>query len=279
VKVVRHESELSAWEVVSRPPPDALRPYLDRPLEGWAQTRGGGGGQMREVPFPGVPLILNLGPAWTVEDPGAGGPHRRDSFVAGLHDRPTLVHGESTSSCLELRLTPLGARRVLGLPMSELTNLTVDVGDLWRDAPELGERLREATSWEARFDLVDMFLLRRIGDSSPTQPGVAWAWRRLLETGGRRAVGDLADELGWSPRRFIVRFREQVGLTPKTAARVIRFDHTVSRLRRADESLAEIAYACGYFDQAHLNREFRELAGTTPRLFRSAMLPSAGVAA
>jgi len=278
VEIVRHESELSAWEVVSRPPPDALRPYLGRPLEGWAQNRGDGG-QMREVPFPGVPLILNLGPAWTVEDPRGGGPQTRDSFVAGLHDGPTLVRGADRSSCLELRLTPLGARRILGLPMSELTNLTVDLGDLWPGATELGERLREATSWEARFDLVDLFLLRRIGDAAPAQPGVAWAWRRLLETGGRQAVGDLADELDWSPRRLITRFREQIGLTPKTAARVIRFDRTVSRLRRADESLAEVAYACGYFDQAHFNREFRELAGTTPRLFRSAMLPSAGVAA
>ena len=60
---------------------------------------------------------------------------------------------------------------------------------------------------------------------------------------------------------------------------MIRFDRTVSRLRRVDDSLAEVAYACGYYDQAHLNREFRELAGTTPRLFRAAILPSAGVAA
>jgi AraC-like DNA-binding protein len=278
VEVVRRESESSTWVVARRAPPRALRPYLERPLEGWAQTRGGSG-QLREVPFPGVPVILNLGPEWTLEDPATGTRAQRDSFVAGLHDRPTLVRGADASSCLELRLTPLGARRVLGLPMSELTNRTVELGDLCAGASELGERLRDTVSWEQRFDLVHEFLLRRIDEAPPAQPGVAWAWRRLLETGGRHPVGNLADELGWSARRLIVRFREQVGVTPKTAARVIRFDRTVARLRQPDESLADIAHACGYFDQAHLNREFRELAGTTPRLFRAAMLPSAGVAA
>jgi AraC-like DNA-binding protein len=276
--VVRHESETDAWEVVSRPAPAALLPYLGRSFEGWTQTRGGGE-QLREVPFPGVPLILNLGSPWTMEDPCAGRVEQRDSFVAGLHDRPTLVHGAGPTSCLELRLTPLGAHRILGLPMSELTNLTVELTDLIPGSAELTERLRDTQAWEQRFDLVDAFLLRRIDSTEPAHPGVAWAWRRLLETGGRQAVGGLADELGWSPRRLIARFREQVGLTPKAAARVIRFDRAVARLKHGDDSLAGLAYACGYFDQAHLNREFRELAGTTPRLFRDAMLPSAGIAA
>ena len=79
---------------------------------------------------------------------------------------------------------------------------------------------------------------------------------------------------------MIARFREQIGVAPKTLARVIRFDRAVRLLRAsAQQGLAEIAFACGYFDQAHMNREFRELAGTTPKALIEALLGSGGVAA
>jgi transcriptional regulator GlxA family with amidase domain len=86
--------------------------------------------------------------------------------------------------------------------------------------------------------------------------------------------------LGWSHRRLIARFRDQIGLAPKTFARVIRFDRAVRQLRTAtSRSFAEIAFDCGYFDQAHMNREFREFAGTTPGTFVAAQLDSGGIAA
>jgi transcriptional regulator GlxA family with amidase domain len=102
----------------------------------------------------------------------------------------------------------------------------------------------------------------------------------MLRSGGLVPTSALARELGWSHRRLIVRFREQVGLTPKALARVIRFDRVVSELRSSRaRPLAEIAVGCGYFDQAHLNRDFRDLAGTTPNAFVGARLESGGVAA
>jgi transcriptional regulator GlxA family with amidase domain len=109
---------------------------------------------------------------------------------------------------------------------------------------------------------------------------VAWSWHRLRRTGGRASIGELAAELGWSHRRLIARFREQIGLAPKTVARVLRFDRAVATLGGSTcRGLAEIARDCGYFDQAHLNRDFRELAGTTPSLFLRSRLDSGGIAA
>lgn len=107
-----------------------------------------------------------------------------------------------------------------------------------------------------------------------------WSWQRLRGTGGRASIGALAAELGWSHRRLIARFREQIGLAPKTVARVLRFDRAVAALgSTSSRGLAEIAFACGYFDQAHLNRDFRELAGTTPTAFLGSRLRSGGIAA
>jgi AraC-like DNA-binding protein len=141
-------------------------------------------------------------------------------------------------------------------------------------------RLRELNSWPERFDLVEAFLARRLADSVPPSPGVEWSWQRLRRTGGCASIGALATELGWSHRRLIARFREQIGLAPKTVARVFRFDRAVAALgSSASRGLAEIAFDCGYFDQAHLNRDFRELAGTTPTAFLGSRLDSGGVAA
>ena len=94
-------------------------------------------------------------------------------------------------------------------------------------------------------------------------------------------VGELARELSCSRRHLIGRFREQVGPAPKTAARLVRFQRTVRLLERRDgDRFAEIAQRCGYYDQAHMNREFRELAGTAPGEFVARLLPDGlGVAA
>jgi AraC-like DNA-binding protein len=277
VEVERRETEDASWTVARRAPSPALRPYLLDGVEGWQQARGPTG-VLREVPFPGVPLILGLGGAWEVVDPGAR-PEFRDSFVAGLHVGPSLVRGPVSWGCIELRLTPLGAHRFLGLPMYELANRTVALEDVLPRVDELTARLHDTASWAERFDLVEAFLARRLAESAPPCPGVEWSWHRLRLSGGRASIGSLASELGWSHRRLIARFREAIGLAPKTAARVLRFDRAVTALRRSPNGLAEIAFDCGYFDQAHLNRDFRELAGTTPTEFIGSLGESGASAA
>jgi AraC-like DNA-binding protein len=280
VRLERHETETASWEIARRLPQAALRPYVVSQVEGWAHFRGGGM-RLREVPFPGIPLIFNLGAPWTVENGGAtGSGESHDSFLAGLHTSPSLVESGDSWACIELRVTPIGARRLLGLPMNELANRTLELGELLPGAADLNARLRETTSWPERFDLVESFLARRIGDSLPPPPAIEWSWTRLRRSHGRASIATLADELDWSHRRLIARFREHVGLTPKAVARVIRFNRAVGLLTRSrDESLADVAYDCGYFDQAHMNREFRELAGTTPATLVAQRRESGAVAA
>jgi len=87
-------------------------------------------------------------------------------------------------------------------------------------------------------------------------------------------VGRLARELGCSRRHLIGRFREQIGPAPKTAARLVRFQRAVRLLERDDgRRFAEIAQRCGFYDQAHMNREFRDLAGAPPGEFVARLLP------
>jgi len=257
VELERHEQDGARWEVARRLPAPALRPLLGQALEGWA-LEGRQDVSFHELPFPGIPLILNLGSSWVVEGV------RLVSFLAGLHTRPTKVRGERAFSCLELRLTPLGTRRLLGLPLHELANGTHALEDLLPGAGTLTARGREAQHWDERFDLVEAYLAKRLAETPPAPRELDWAWRELVRSGGRVRVRALAADLGWSPRRLIERFRDHVGLPPKAAARVIRLDRAVSALRSGTPRIAEVAAACGYADQAHLGRELRELGGITP---------------
>jgi AraC-like DNA-binding protein len=124
--------------------------------------------------------------------------------------------------------------------------------------------------------VLDEILLRQLRagrDAGTVAPEVLWSWRQLLRAGGAVRVADLAAGTGWSGRHLASRFRAEIGLTPKAAARVVRFDR--ARRRLAEQAgpgaghdggyqLAVLAAEAGYFDQAHLAREFRALAGLAP---------------
>ncbi|HEX4323620.1 MAG TPA: helix-turn-helix transcriptional regulator [Gaiellaceae bacterium] len=257
MELEHHERNGVRWQVARRLPAPALRPLLGQALEGWARE-GQNAASFQELPFPGIPLILNLAEPWRVDGTSL------DSFLAGLHTGPTTVTGEQAFSCLELRLTPLGTRRLLGRPLHELADRSVPLEELLPGTETLAARLRDAPGWEARFDLVETFLSRRLADSPPPPRELEWAWRQLMRSGGQVRVRALALELGWSPRRLIDRFRDHVGLPPKAVARVIRFNRAVTALSSGTPRIAEVAAACGYADQAHLARDVRALGGITP---------------
>jgi hypothetical protein len=168
-----------------------------------------------------VPLVVKL----------LDSPYRPPQSVTGASRAYSVVEGECARSYLELWLTPLGAYALLGLPMQELTGRTLDLRDLLGGAGRrLGERLRDAPSSRRRFALLDRFLLRRLERGPRPSPEVGWAWRRLVATGGAVPIGQLAREVGWSHKHFIHRFRQHVGLSPKTAARLVRFEEVWRRL-------------------------------------------------
>ena len=108
----------------------------------------------------------------------------------------------------------------------------------------------------------------------PLVSEVERAWRILVATQGTVAVQDLVRDSGWSRRHFTARFTDHTGLPPKAFARILRFQRAANLLGQPGRSLCEIALGCGYYDQAHLNRDFREFAGCTPTELRARRLPA-----
>lgn len=206
----------------------------------------------------------------------AQAPEALDAFVAGLHASPAVVRHAGNQRGVHVDVTPLGARALLGLPAGAIASTVVHLRDaLGPAAEELVDRLGGARTWPARFAVIDSVLTRGLGDASSPPDEVTWAWRRILDTGGTIEVSALAAEVGWSRRHLGERFRAELGLPPKVAARVIRFERARRLLARPlRPGLAEVAATCGYFDQAHLTREWRELAGCTPTAWLADELPS-----
>jgi AraC-like DNA-binding protein len=161
------------------------------------------------------------------------------------------------------------------VPMHELSTRVVDLADVLGNGVEpFIESLAETRSWAERFEALDDAILRHVADVPLGAPEIAWAWRELERTNGSVPIAALAEATGWSARRLIARFRDEVGVTPKLAARILRFERVVERIQEAQgHGWADIAYDCGYYDQSHLNRDFRQFAGTTPTAFVAALLP------
>ena len=108
-------------------------------------------------------------------------------------------------------------------------------------------------------------LSARVEIPSGARPETTEAWRRLESMAGRVEIGELATDVGWSRRHLTARFTDEFGVGPKQLARVLRFERSLGLLRRPQRpTLATIAAECGYADQAHMARDWRQLAGSSP---------------
>lgn len=253
------------WRV-TRPWHPGLRPFLRSYVGYWEAVTSPY--EARLVPTGRATLLISLAEPFSqvrrLGVPG-GGSGNIGSLVVGLEDRPAICVHPGGQEAIRVEFTPLGAYRLFGMPMSELTNVAIEIRDaLGPEAGVLVERLASTPDWAARFDLLDAALLARLGRGPEPAPEVGHAWRLLSGSAGTIPIAHIAAEVGWSQGYLIRRFTQQIGLTPKASARVLRFRHAVAMLSRGAASLTEISTACGFYDQAHLNREFRAIADTTP---------------
>ncbi len=247
-----------------------LRRHIGR-YWGYAH-RASGPARQREPLSTGVVLIFGLGPRLGVVDRAAPArpPAWVGSFVAGLDDACALIEHGGEMRGVQVDLSPLATRMIFGVPMYSLAREVVPLEDLLGcGGPLFEERLMEAAGWEERFDLIEAMLGARLEAAQAPPPDVEWAWRRLVASGGRLGVAELATEIGCSRKHLATRFREHVGLPPKLVARILRFRRASDLLGASRTSLAEVAAACGYYDQAHLDRDFRDFAKTTPTAYAS----------
>ncbi len=261
-----------AW--VTRSPPPELLPFVES-YHGYRTS--GGSGLHRGLPSRHLTFIVSIGTDIDViaqTDP-AQAPGRYRAVLSGLQASSALISNDGPQEGVAIELTPVGVRALLGVPASALWNTTVELADvLGPTGDELWERMQHTRGWAARFAICDELLGRAMGVDT-LEPALARAWRLILESGGTGSVSRLAECVGWTRQHLARRFAAEYGLSPKLAARVVRFERACATLREVPfvPSIAQVAAACGYYDQAHLNRDFVALAGCTPSHWLADELP------
>ncbi|GAA4531170.1 helix-turn-helix domain-containing protein [Amycolatopsis samaneae] len=260
-----------SWAV--RTPHPVVRPLVTRYV-GYAQ-RNVTLPVHRGLPSRHVTLIISLEGPVRMAGPRPEYTKRAQAFVGGLHTEAILIEQDLVQAGIHLELDPLGVRTLLGVTAAELSGHVVGLDEL--DLPDLAslpERLVETPTWQQRFAILDEVLTARAGEVVEPAPELGEAWRRMRGAAGQVRVADLAGEIGWSRRHFGERFRAELGLAPKQAARVLRFERAGALIRRGGPvDLAGIAVECGFYDQAHLSNEWRALAGCSPRTWIREELP------
>jgi AraC-like DNA-binding protein len=224
--------------------------------------------EAEELPHPQVTIVFQFGEPVLIGR--SNRTCRARAVVVGLAQRPIPTSSNGLVHCIEVRLSPTAAFRLLGgVTMTELADGPADLAAVLGSRVDLAvERACEAADWSERFEIVSSLF-----DSPDTErraaPEVEEAWSMIMASGGQINIRDVTAATGWSVNRLRARFEAQIGLTPKRAARLIRFER--ARLSLADGmSAIDTAISCGFADQSHLHHEIRSFAGTTPALLACA---------
>jgi AraC-like DNA-binding protein len=225
----------------------------------------------RVLPTGAVQLIINLHEDM-IRMYNPHNPEQDQRFpgclVAGPYSEFTVIDSASQVSTLGVSFKPGGAFPFLKLPACELQNMDVSLDTLWGAAAgHLREQLLEAATPRARFCLLERALLAQLVDSPVLHPAVAFAVQELQKS-SLPSISTVTDQIGLSPRCFIQRFRQEVGLTPKLFGRVQRFQQALRRIQGEQQvDWADIALSCGYFDQAHFIHDFQAFSGLNPTTY------------
>lgn len=231
----------------------------------------------RGVPSPYLTFIVNL------DAPVVVGTHSRaetdgsarayDNILGGLHTHAAYLFQPEHQVGIQLAIHPLAARRVFGLPAAELTEIANDAAEvLGGGIGRMQQRVGECETWPQRFGLVNRYLVDR-ASAAPSfmtpRPEVAAGWRWMVAHRGLGRMDDLALHVAMSARQLTKLFRAEVGVPPKAVNRLIRFDLARQQIQQRamagdDLGLTDVATAAGYYDHAHLTRDFGDFLGCSP---------------
>jgi AraC-like DNA-binding protein len=207
-------------------------------------------------------LIINLGQPFQQEISGTW--HSQPAvFLVGQITGPFLVRPQGPARTIGVRFRPEGAGWLFGLPMFELTDSAVAVEEISPILHKRLERLAELSSLREQLFALDQLLLS-IVEQNEGDKLVSAAITQFEQANGLVSIRELAAWLGVSPRQFERRFKHAVGIPPKLFSRMRRFQKVFQSMESGATNWVDAAIACGYYDQAHLIRDFREFSGVTP---------------
>ena len=219
----------------------------------------------RLLPDGCIEVILNFGAPFLEHKEGGKCELQPLLFVVGQMTRPVLVSPTGSVQLLGVRFAPGGTLGVFPLPPGELTNTVVPLFDVLPSVYLESSKLVNASSkMPEKVRLIETLLLRHITANGERRASLRLAISTIIASGGQISLDRLAIDSGITGRQLERRFVSEVGIGPKLLCRVLRFQQVFRAVERSDRNWANIAVECGYYDQAHLIRDFQQFAGQTP---------------
>lgn len=235
----------------------------DAPLRYVAGFCEQGGPPRRAVePATAMPRVVVLFDGTVNVTAASGSTTQVRSFLVGPRSAPVLVDQPGSWRGIEVGLSVAGATTLAGMPLGELGSSIVALDDApGRGVSELHDSLGSAVGWHEAFNVLDHWLPPLGG--APLDVRLQRAWDLIGRSGGQATIESVAADVGWSRRHLAVRMERAFGVTPKVAARLFRFERAANLLRGGTSTWAA-ATASGYFDQAHMHRDFALFTACTP---------------
>ncbi|HMV50418.1 MAG TPA: AraC family transcriptional regulator [Blastocatellia bacterium] len=219
----------------------------------------------RLLPDGCIELILNFGARFQEHTETGHCELQPRRFVVGQMTHPVLVSPTGAVQLLGIRFAPGGPLPFFSCPPEELTNRIVSLEDAAAALDrELSQHPYDARGLPEKIRRIQSVLLNRLRACQEQGASLQRAIAQIVHSGGQTSVDALANDLGLSGRQLERRFLREVGLGPKLLCRILRFQQVFRAVERADGKWAQVAADCGYYDQAHLIRDFRQFAGQTP---------------
>lgn len=226
-------------------------------LQGYGQVQSP---PERLLPDGCIELILNFGDPFNEHISATGLTEPQPlRFIVGQMTRPVLISPTGRIDILGVRFAPGGALPFIRIPLNELTDSIVNLSDI---DPALDREIAECSNPEMVESLLTRLLVSRYFPNSEVRSATSY----IVNSNGRVPVDQLANEIGISGRQLERRFLREVGLPPKLLSRILRFQQVFRAVEHPAMNWAAVAADCGYFDQAHLIRDFRQFAGRTPSI-------------
>lgn len=218
----------------------------------------------RILPTGNIQIILNLARDFVWECPeDAQARPLPPALVVGARTLYEIVDTSDMADLIGIVFRPGGFAPFAADKADRFSNLNVALDDVWGgDAGALRDRLREIPAPAGKIAALERFLAGRWAGSLARNPSIDYALDRFGKAMGIASVAEVAEEIGWSLRRFSQVFREEVGLSPKVWCRLRRFHQAMRQIHAGGEPRwAEMAIDCGYYDQSHFANEFKAFSG------------------
>jgi AraC-like DNA-binding protein len=193
------------------------------------------------------------------------------SILVGRQISRLQLNMKPNTLCIKVGFQPSGLYRLLGMPLNEyeIDGAPDSRYALDKEIVFINEQLQSATSYDQMIAIIQAFFLKKLKLLRPSMP-VDTVLMNIVKKGGLMTVEDMANSACIGFRQLERQFQQRIGMTPKFFARLARFTKAW-RIKEGNPMMSwtNIAYQCGYFDQMHFIRDFKEFAGVPPSVIET----------